>query len=281
MRDLKGRLDLLSINTATFGYQTGLDETVELLARQGVGGIAPWRKEVEALGADRAARLIRDAGLKVSGYCRTSYFPAATRALRKAAIDDNLKALEDAATLGASCYVAVVGSIGSDNPSLADARQQTLEGLLKLAERARELKVPIALEPLHPMYAGDRSCLCTLAQALDWCDIIDAEQPGSVGVAADVYHLWWDPALETQLARAGERLLAYHVSDWLVPTEDLLTDRGMMGDGVIELPAIRNQVEKAGYTGLVEVEIFSSKNWWQKPPEETLQVCMERFQTSV
>ncbi|WP_417582640.1 sugar phosphate isomerase/epimerase family protein [Nitrincola sp.] len=281
MRDLKGRFDLLSINTATFGYQTELDKTVDLLASHNIGGIAPWRREVEAFGVDKAARLIRDAGLEVTGYCRSSYFPAATKEERLAAVQDNIKALEDAATLGADCFVAVVGSITHENPSLEDVRQQTLESLIQLAGRARELQVPIALEPLHPMYVGDRSCLSSLSQAIEWCDIIDAEHPGSVGIAADVYHLWWDPDLDKQLTQAGSRLLAYHVSDWLVPTEDLLTDRGMMGDGVIQLPTIRNSVERAGYNGLIEVEIFSSKNWWKKSPAETLRTCMERFQTHV
>lgn len=274
--------DLVSINTATFGYQWPIEDTIEMLAREKVGGIAPWRREVEASNADAVARHIRDAGLQVSGYCRTTYFTASSAAERHAAVEDNKIALDMAANLGAACFVAVVGGLAEGTRDLEGARAQVMEGLSALAEKARELGVPIALEPLHPMYAADRSCLNTLAQALDWCETIDATLPGSVGVAVDIYHLWWDPDLQAQICRAGDRILAYHVSDWLVPTKDLLTDRGMMGDGVVDLPSIRRVVEDdAGFDGLIEVEIFSAENWWKRPPAETLAVCLERCMACV
>jgi sugar phosphate isomerase/epimerase len=135
--------------------------------------------------------------------------------------------------------------------------------------------MPIAIEPLHPMYAGDRACVNTLAQALDMAEQLGAD----VGVAIDTYHVWWDPELEAQIARAGKekRIFAYHVCDWLVPTRDLLLDRGMMGDGVIDLPRIGGWIDKAGYSGFTEVEIFSSLDWWTRPGEEVLRTCIERY----
>jgi sugar phosphate isomerase/epimerase len=134
--------------------------------------------------------------------------------------------------------------------------------------------VPLAIEPLHPMYAADRACVNTLAQALDLCDVLGE----GVGVAVDVYHVWWDPQLEAQIARAGRlgRLFAYHICDWLVPTTDLLLDRGMMGDGVVDLPRIRGWMERAGYRGMHEVEIFSAANWWRRDPDEVLEVMKQR-----
>jgi sugar phosphate isomerase/epimerase len=142
--------------------------------------------------------------------------------------------------------------------------------------------MPLAIEPLHPMYAADRACVNTLDQALDICDRLDPTRSGAHGVAADVYHIWWDPNLFNAIRRAGrERLLAYHVCDWLVPTRDLLTDRGMMGDGVIELKKIREAVEAEGFSGFSEVEIFSALDWWTRPMDEVLATCIERHKSVV
>jgi sugar phosphate isomerase/epimerase len=153
----------------------------------------------------------------------------------------------------------------------------------ELADYGRKLGVKIALEPLHPVYAADRSCLTLLSEALDWCETIEGETDDPfVGVAIDCYHVWWDPGISQDIARAGKsrRIFAFHVCDWLVPTLDVLNDRGMMGDGVIEITSIRSQMETAGYTGAVEVEIFSAQNWWKRPMAETLRICRERLQTS-
>ena len=139
---------------------------------------------------------------------------------------------------------------------------------------ARAAGVPLAIEPLHPMQAAERACINTLEQALDICDALGE----GIGVAVDVYHVWWDPKLEEQIRRAGrKRILGYHICDWLVPTRDLLNDRGMMGDGVIDLPRIRGWVEGAGYVGFHEVEIFSELDWWQRDPDEVLRVCKQRY----
>jgi sugar phosphate isomerase/epimerase len=280
MRALAGRLDLCSINTATLGYRLPIEQTIDAVAAAGFGAIAPWRRELEGKPAERVGRRIRDAGLKVSGYCRSSYIPAASHQQFQANIEDNRRALDQAAALGAACFVMVVGGLPEGSRNLAGARQQVHDGTALLLEAAREVGVPLALEPLHPMYAADRSCLCTLEQALDLCDSLDPARSAMLGVAVDVYHVWWDPKLEAQIARAGRggRLLAFHVCDWLVPTRDMLLDRGMMGDGVVDLPRIRGWMERAGYAGAVEVEIFSQDNWWQRPAGQTLAVCAERLQ---
>ena len=283
MRDLAGRPDLCAINTATLGFQAPISEVIETVARAGFGGIAPWRREVE--GGDVAAigRQIRDAGLKVTGYCRSTYLPAATRAEFLANVDDNRRAIDDAARLGAYSFFMVVGGLPKGSKDIGGARAQVAEGAALLLNHARHLGVRLALEPLHPVYAADRSCLTTLAEALDLCAAIEPEPPAKpwLGAGIDTYHVWWDPALFPQIVRAGRerRILGFHVNDWLVPTRDVLNDRGMMGDGVIDIRAIRGAVEAAGYDGLVEVEIFSTGTWWKRPMDETLAVCEQRLGT--
>jgi sugar phosphate isomerase/epimerase len=177
----------------------------------------------------------------------------------------------------------VVGGLPEGSKDLAAARAQVAEATALLLEHGRRSGVRIALEPLHPVYAADRSCLSLLSEALDLCDAIEGHSPDPwLGVCIDVYHVWWDPNLKRDIARAGaaRRTLGFHVCDWLVPTRDVLNDRGMMGDGVIDVPGIRRDIEAAGYAGLVEVEVFSAGNWWKRPMTETLDVCAERFATS-
>lgn len=283
MRDLAGRLDLCSMNTATLGFRAPVGEVIDAVARAGYGAIAPWRRELECEDVAAVSRRIRDAGLAVSGYCRSTYIPGASRATFLANIRDNRRAIEETAALDAATFVMVVGSLPEGSKDLADARAQLAEGMALLLEFARSVGVRLALEPLHPIYAGDRSCLNTLEQALDLCDSLEPAPAGDpdLGVAVDVYHVWWEPRLEAQIARAGaaRRLFAFHVCDWLVPTRDMLNDRGMMGDGVIDIPSFRKAMESAGYAGAVEVEIFSSMNWWQRPADEILRVCADRLQT--
>jgi sugar phosphate isomerase/epimerase len=196
--------------------------------------------------------------------------------------------VDEAVALGASCLVLVVGGLpqysrpGSvASKDLIGARMQVEEGIAQLLDYARSAGLPLALEPLHPMYAADRACVNTLAQALDICDRLDPARTGGIGVVLDVYHVWWDPALWDGIARAGkDRLLAYHVCDWLVPTRDLLNDRGMMGDGVIDLKRVRAAVEAVGYRGFSEVEIFSD-TWGERPLAEVLDVCIARHKEVV
>lgn len=265
----------LSINLATVRQQWKLPEAVEACAKLGIPYVDPWRDQVAAVGLDTAVKAIKDNGLKVSGYCRGGMFPATDTGGRQAAIDDNKRALDEAAALGAECLVLVVGGLPQGSRDLDAARQMVTDGLASILPHARSVKVPLAIEPLHPMYAGDRACVNTLKQALDMAGQLGDD----VGVAIDVYHVWWDPEVEAQIARAGreKRILGYHICDWLVPTKDLLLDRGMPGDGVIDLPRFRKLIEAAGYTGPTEIEIFSAQDWWTRPGEEVLKTCIERY----
>lgn len=277
MRNLSGNTSLLSLNTATVREQWTLQQCIEGCARYEIGGIAPWRDKLADCGLDKAARLIRDAGLTVTGLCRAGMFPAGDALARQVILRDNMVAVDQAAALGAQCLVILAGGLPEGSRDLPGAHQQVRDGLAELLDYARSCGVPLAIEPLHPMFAADRACVNTLSHALDLCD----ELGDGVGVAIDAYHVWWDPDLYRQIARAGPRIMAFHVCDWLVPTRDLLLDRGMMGDGVIDLPAMRAAIEAAGFEGLCEVEIFSAQNWWKRPAEEVLQTCIERHQTVV
>jgi sugar phosphate isomerase/epimerase len=276
MRDLSNDRSLLSINSMTV-KPWSLEQLVEGCARAGISAISPWRDIVQACGLERAAKLIRTHGMTVTGLCRGGMFPAADAAGRRAALDDNRRAVDEAAAIGAQCLVLVVGGLPKGSRDIADARRQVRDGLLALLPHARQAGVPLAIEPLHPMYAADRACVNTLAQANDLC----RELGDGAGVVVDTYHVWWDPDLANQIARAGRNILAYHVNDWLLPTTDLLLDRGMMGDGVIDLRAIRAMVEAAGYRGHCEVEILSAADWWKRDPDEVLRVCIERHRTVV
>jgi sugar phosphate isomerase/epimerase len=268
---------LLSLNTATTRGRWGLAQAIEGCARHGIRGISPWRDLLHAMGVAKAAQAIRAHGLTVTGLCRGGMFPARDARSRKANIADNLRAIDEAHALGAQCLVLVVGGLPEGSKDLAGARVQVRDGIAAILPQAKAAGIPLAIEPLHPMYAADRACVNTLAQALDLCDALDRGKRGALGVAVDVYHVWWDPQLEAQIRRAGKRrLLAYHICDWLVPTTDLLLDRGMMGDGVIDLKRIRGWMTRAGYRGFHEVEIFSANNWWKRDPDEVLATCKAR-----
>jgi sugar phosphate isomerase/epimerase len=288
MRDFSSDHSWLSLNTATVRKQGDLLQIIDACARHGIRAIDPWRDQVAAVGLKQAARAVRDAGLHLSGYCRGGMFPA-DPARRIEARDDNFRALDEAAALGAPCVVLVVGGLpqysrpGSEpSKDIGAARNQVEDAIAELLEYAREADTPLAIEPLHPAYAADRACVNTTKQALDICDRLDPERlSGMLGVALDVYHIWWDPELMDQITRAGkDRLLAFHVCDWLVPTKDILNDRGMMGDGVIDIKAVRAAVEAQGFAGFSEIEIFSN-DWWARPMDEVLRTCIERHKTVV
>jgi sugar phosphate isomerase/epimerase len=272
--------ELLSINTATLWESCNLKEAAQLLQKHGIRGIAPWRNRIAEVGTAEARRIIDDCGLAVSGLCRGGMFPAADEAARRAAIEDNLRAVDEAAALGARCLVMVCGGLPEGSKDLVGARDMVRDGLGAILGHARASQVAVAIEPLHPMTAADRSVINTLRQALDLCDELDPDCTGALGVAVDAYHVWWDPELKSQIERAGhKRLHAFHICDWLVPTTDLVFDRGMMGDGVIDLPQMRAWMEAAGYRGMHEVEIFSKNNWWKRPADEVLSVCKSRHQS--
>jgi sugar phosphate isomerase/epimerase len=258
----------LSLNTATVKKQWNLAQIIDGCVRHGIRGISPWRDQVAQMGLQKAVHSIKENGLAVTGLCRGGFFTA------KDWKDDNLRAIEEAHALGAQCLVLVVGGLPPNSKNLIAARESVRDGIAAILPEARKARVPLAIEPLHPMQAAERACINTLEQALDICDALG----DGIGVAVDVYHVWWDPKLQSQIQRAGrKRILAYHICDWLVPTRDLLNDRGMMGDGVIDLPLIRSWVEGAGYAGFQEVEIFSELDWWKRDPDEVLRTCKERL----
>lgn len=295
MRDFSQDHHWLSINTATVRKQWPLDRIIDECARRGIRAISPWRDQVAAVGIERVAKQLRAHGMGLSGYCRGGFFPAADAPGRQAALDDNRRAIDEAKTLGAPCLVLVVGALPGalggkpQYKDMARARSEVRDGIAASLDYARAAGMPLAIEPLHPMQAAERACVNTLEHALDLCDELDPGRTGMLGVALDIYHVWWDPKLEQQIARAGagpqgrqsSRLLAYHVCDWLAPTRDLLNDRGMMGDGVVELKKIRGWIEQAGYHGFSEVEIFSELDWWRRPGAEVLDTCIARHKSSV
>jgi sugar phosphate isomerase/epimerase len=269
------KTDGLSINLATVRQQFGLKDGIEACLRHGITAISPWRDHIQATGLDEAARIIKSNGMKVTGYCRGGLFPAADNAGRQAAIDDNRRMIDEAAAIGADCIIVIGGGLPPGSRDITAARGMFFDGMAAVLPHARACKVPLAIEALHPMYAADRGCISTLAEALDLCDALGK----GTGVVIDPYHLWWDPDLAKQISRARSRILAHHICDWLVPTKDMLLDRGMMGDGVIDLPGIRRMVEDAGFHGHQEVEIFSAENWWKRPGDEVLKTCIERYNT--
>jgi len=287
MRDFSNEHRWLSLNTATVRKQGDLVAIIEACARHGIRAIDPWRDQVAGIGLERAVRAVKDAGLELTGYCRGGMFTA-DAAHRSAVRDDNRRAVDDAAALGASCIVLVVGGLpqysrpgSTASKDITAARAQVHDGIAEMLDYARQAKLPLAIEPLHPAYAADRACVNTTKQALDLCDALDPGRTGAIGVALDVYHIWWDPELNAQIARAGrDRLLAFHVCDWLVPTRDILNDRGMMGDGVIGIKSVRAAVEAQGFAGYSEIEIFSD-DWWGRPMDEVLKTCIERHRTAV
>lgn len=287
MRDFSSDHRWLSLNTATVRKQADLIGIVEVCARHGIRAIDPWRDQVAAVGLDRAVRAVRDAGLELSGYCRGGMF-VSDAARRGEARDDNRRAVDEAKALGAPCVVLVVGGLpqysrpgSGPSKDIAAAWSQVHDGIAEMLEYARAANMPLAIEPLHPAYAADRACVNTTRQALDLCDVIDPARSGMLGLALDVYHIWWDFELMAQIERAGgKRILAFHVCDWLVPTRDMLNDRGMMGDGVIDIRRVRAAVEAQGFAGYSEVEIFSN-DWWARPLDEVLRTCIERHRTVV
>ena len=248
------RLCIHTITTQPWPIETA----IERFAQHGVGGITIWRQALEGRDSKQVSRQIRDAGLDVVSLCRGGFFPATTAAAREAALDDNRRAIDEAVAIGAPLIVLVCGADPAQ--PLADSRRQIRDGIQAVLPYAESAGVRLAIEPLHPMYADTRSAVNTMAQANDMCDEIDSPW---VGVAVDVYHLWWDPGLQSEIARCGaaDRIFAFHVCDWRSPTEDMLNDRGLMGEGCIPIREIRGWVEEAGFVGYNEVEIFSDRYW--------------------
>jgi len=263
-------LDRLSLNQYTTN-RWSVREAAEGCARAGLRWIGLWRDKVEAQGLEESARICRDLELGVSGLCRGGMFPAVSAEERARRIEDNLRAIDECRALGSDTLVLVCG--GLSGCSVEDARRWVEEGIGAIAPYAAANNIRLGIEPLHPMFGADRSVINTLGQALD---IAERSGTPGVGVVIDVYHVWWDPALHSQIVRAGARIFGFHVDDWIVPPPDILLGRGMMGDGVIDIRRIRLAVEAAGYGGPIECEIFN-RDIWEMDGDEVIRRMIERY----
>ena len=284
MRDFTTDHSALALNTGSLGhnldgYGAGWppEKVIDACAARGFGAITFWRREIGKRGVEIGNR-VRAAGMSVCGLCRTPFLvgPLAPPT-RGAVMDDFHASIDMAAELGAQVLTIVVGGIVEQSHSMEESLRQATEIVADAAPRAAKAGVRLALEPLNPVYGGNRSCLVTVRDAVDICEEIGDP---IMSIAVDVYHVWWDLSLGRELRRAGpERIAGYHLCDWLADTTDVLLDRGMMGEGVADLKSIRRAVEEAGYDGYCEVEIFSANNWWKRDPAEVLDVMVERFRS--
>jgi sugar phosphate isomerase/epimerase len=260
------RLSLNQISTNNFT----LEETVEACARQGIRWMGAWRHKIQG-SPTKAGQSIRDAGLRVSSLCRGGMFPAASAEERRNRIEDNFRAIDEAVALGTDLLVLVNGP--APDRDLDGARTMVKEGIEAIQTHARQCHIRLGIEPLHPMFAGDRSVIVTLEQANDLAEKFDAKW---VGVVIDVYHVWWDPNAYREICRCGNRIFGFHVSDWLVPSPGMLMGRGLMGRGVIEIQRLRKAVEAAGFNGPIEAEIFNEQ-LWQTPIDDAIRQIKEAY----
>jgi sugar phosphate isomerase/epimerase len=262
-------LSRLCIHTITT-KPWGLIEATTAYARAGVGGITVWRDALTPLGIKESAKVLANSGLKIVSLCRGGFFPAITVEDRQSALDENRRAIDEAVAIGAPLIVLVCGAV--PGMSLLDARNQIADALEKLVPYAEQANIRLGIEPLHPMYADTRSAIVTLVQANDMVEKLNSPY---VGVTLDVYHLWWDDKLELEIIRAGKQgsIFSFHVCDWRSPTIDLLNDRGLMGEGCIDIRRIRSWVEKTGFDGFIEVEVFSNRCWAMDQHEYLNRIC--------
>lgn len=265
-------LSQLCIHTITT-KPWSIEEAAKKYSTEGVKGITVWREALANRNIKQTGQLLRDHGLSIVSLCRGGFFPNKEKEKRKLAIEDNLKAIEEAAELGTSLIVLVCGA--DPTQATEDSRKQIREGIETILPQVENAGIKLAIEPLHPMYADTRSAINTLAQANELAEQINSP---FVGVAVDVYHLWWDPFLEREIMRCGENnnLFAFHICDWNVPTIDILLDRGLMGDGCIPVNKIRSWVEATGFNGFYEVEIFSNK-YWQEDQSRFLKKIIKAY----
>lgn len=278
MRDFTNDHSALALNTASLGHNLegagagwSPERVIDACAERGYGGLVFWRREIGNRAVEIGNR-VRAAGMRVAGLCRTPYIVGSEVPAR---LEDEARAsVEMAAALGAPVLTVVTGGTEPGTKGVIETQKRLADRVADLAPYAEKLGVSLALEPLNPMFGGNRTCLFTVADALAVIDMVGAP---NVGIAVDVYHVWWDRTLPESLAKAQGRVLGYHLCDWLENTRHMLLDRGMMGDGVADLRSIRAAVEGAGYRGLCEVEIFSAETWWKRDPAEVLDVIVDRF----
>lgn len=258
-----------------------LAQCCEHYADAGIGGISIWRNTVApeegGVGLAEAVKIVQGSGLAVPAYVRGGFFTSTDANKRRAAIDHNKVMLDEAAALGAEQVVLVVGA--QPGLPLDEARKQVADGIAACLDHAEQAAVQLSIEPLHPMYAGDKSCINRMAEARAICEQLNHPM---LGIACDVYHVWWDPDLQQEIEIAGEQgtLFGFHLCDWRINTRHLLTDRGLMGDGCIDIPTIRGWVEQAGFTGYREVEVFSEQ-YWAMDQGAYLKLITDRYQSAV
>jgi sugar phosphate isomerase/epimerase len=267
-------LDRIAIHTMTT-KPWDLPTAVAKYSAAGVPGVGLWRQWLEGRRLAESRSLLDGHGLKAVSLVRGGFFPGLTAAERQAALDDNRRALDEASAVGAPQVVLVCGA--KPELSLAENRKQITDGIAACIDHAASVGVKLAIEPLHPMYADCRSAVNTIGQCNDMIDQLGDEW---VGIAADVYHIWWDPNLEQEIRRAGKRIIGFHVCDWLTPTTDFLNDRGLMGEGCIDIKGIRAMVEQTGFNGWIEVEIFSTRHW-AADQDEFLSNIISSYKNSV
>jgi sugar phosphate isomerase/epimerase len=260
----------LSINQYSV-RQLGLEQFLQRCRDEGISNVGLWREKVHEVGIEKAKALIAETGLKVSSLCRAGFFPYDNEMQRRKSIEENRKAIDEAAALGTPLVVLVCGGMAA--AGLLASRRMVEEGIANLVPYAAQRGIRLGIEPLHPMFAADRSVVVTLAQANELAAQFPLE---IVGVVIDAYHVWWDPALDREIARAAGRIFGFHLSDWILPLSDILNGRGLMGDGYIELADIAAMVEQAGYEGPIEVEIFN-QDLWQLSGRTALELIKQRF----
>lgn len=263
----------LSLNQKTTNLWS-LREAIDGTVAAGLSSIGIWREPLAEAGLENAQIWLADAGLRVSSLCRGGFFTAADPAQIEAAHADNLRAIDEAAALGTDTLCLVPGGLPEGDRDLIGARSRAAEAIGRLVPHAKERGVRLGIEPMNPIYAADRGVVSTLGQALDIAEQYGADE---VGVVFDTFHVWWDPALREQIARAGERIYSYQICDWITPLPaDTLLARGMMGDGHIDFSRITRWVAETGYAGDVEVEIFNA-DIWAAPGEKVLATMAERY----
>ena len=267
-------LERLSLNQATTQGWSAL-EAIDGCARHDIGYIGLWRDKVEAAGLERVRRHLDETGVQVSSLCRGGFFTGPTEEVRRSSLEDNRRAIDEAAGLGTDVLVLVCG--GVNGRDVDGSRRMVVDALSALAPYAEASGVGLGIEPLHPMFAGDRSVVNTLAQASAMAHEVGSP---SVGVVLDAYHVWWDPELYRGIEEVAAHLIGFHVDDWLAPPPDVLHGRGMMGDGIIELRRMADAVQAAGYQGPIEVEIFN-RELWRRPGDDVLAEMKDRFRAYV
>lgn len=266
-------LDNLCLNIGSVGPQFGWTEVLDAALRHGFSSVSPWRHHYEAIGPEAAGREARARGIKVDTVCRISGFgPALTATQWSAAIEEAKTTIDEAVTLNARAIIYPGGGVG-EGSTIEDARKRIRDGLAEVAALAHKAGILILVEPLHPVVTADRGAINTLAFALDLCDAVSE----GTAVAVDSYNVWWDPQLDASMERAGKRVQGFQVSDWLMTTRHTAFDRGMVGDGVIDFRRIRKLVDATGYTGPIEIEVLSEKDWWTRELDTVLSTARARI----